>query len=101
MEAKGGGEGKKGDGRPAQKIGENEKGHSLGNAGVVGVPGLRTANGAVHLQVATHEDDKCDAVDEHEEDYVGQAGDRVGLERETYGKLSKSKKEKFSGYTIL
>lgn len=71
MEAKSGCKGEKRNRRPAQEIGEDEQGHSFGDARVVRVPSLRPANSAVHLQVAAHENEKRNAVDKHEEDYVG------------------------------
>ena len=39
-----------GDGCPAEEIGEDEQGHPFGDPRIVGIPGLRPSNGAVHLK---------------------------------------------------
>lgn len=53
------------DRRPTQEIGKDQQRHSLGDPRIVAVPGLRTANGTVHLQVAAHQNQKRDTVNEH------------------------------------
>lgn len=77
------------DRRPADKVGEYEQSHSLSDPGVVAVPGLRPANRAVHLQVAAHQDEKRHAIDEHQEDNVGQTSrSSCRLKGQANGELS-------------
>lgn len=89
LQSEGRGEGEESDGGPADEVGEDEQSHPLGDARVVGVPGLRAADGAVHLEVTAHEDEEGHAVDEHEQDDVGEAGrSRGGLEGQAHGELA-------------
>ena len=81
-------EGKEGDGEPADEVGEDEQGHPFRDPGVVGVPRLGAADGAVHLEVAAHQDEEGDSVDHHEEDDVALADSPLGLKRKTDGELS-------------
>ncbi len=46
----GGGDGEEGDGEPADEVCEHEESHPLRDLRVVRVPGLRAANGPVHLR---------------------------------------------------
>ena len=73
---------------PADEVCEDEEGHALGDLGVVGVPCVRAADGAVHLEVAAHQDEEGDSVDHHEEDDVALADSPLGLKRKTDGELS-------------
>lgn len=50
LEAGGGRQREKSDGRPAQEIGEDQQGHPFGNPRVVRIPRLRASNSAVHLK---------------------------------------------------
>jgi hypothetical protein len=52
LSAEGGGDGQEGDGEPADKVGEHEQRHPLGDLGVVGVPGLGAAYSPVHLETS-------------------------------------------------
>ena len=73
---------------PADEVGEDEECHALGDLGVVGVPCVRAADGAVHLEVAAHEDGEGDPVGQHEEDDVAQAEAVVRLEGQAYRELA-------------
>ena len=73
---------------PADEVCEDEEGHALGDLGVVGVPGVRAADGAVHLEVAAHEDGEGDPVGEHEEDDVAEAEAVVRLEGQAHRELA-------------
>ena len=73
---------------PADEVCEDEEGHSLSDLGIVGVPGVRSADGAVHLEVAAHEDGEGDAVGEHEEDDVAEAEAVVRLEGQAHRELA-------------
>lgn len=82
------GEGEERYGGPTEEVGEHQKGHPLGYSRVVRVPCLGAPDRAVHLQVASHEYQKRDAVDQHEKDDVGEGRVPVGLERQADGELS-------------
>ena len=73
---------------PADEVCEDEEGHSLGDLRIVGVPGVGSADGAVHLEVAPHEDGEGDAVGEHEEDDVAEAEAVVRLEGQAHRELA-------------
>ena len=49
---------------------------------------MGSADGAVHLEVASHEDGEGDAVGEHEEDDVAEAEAVVRLEGEAHRELA-------------
>lgn len=72
MQSKGSGQRQESNRGPAEEVREHQQCHSLGNPRVIAVPRLRPPNGTVHLQVAAHEDEEGQPVDEHQEDHVGQ-----------------------------
>ncbi len=79
--------GKESNWRPANEVGKNKQRHPLGNSGVVGIPSLGSPDGAVHFQVASHQDRECHAVDQHQKDDKAQAESIAGFKWKADGKL--------------
>jgi len=88
LKTKGGSKREESNGWPAQEIGENEKSHSLGDAGVVGVPRLGPSDGAVHFEVAAHEREERHSVDHHKKHNIRQTTGGFSLKWQANGKFA-------------
>lgn len=74
-ELQGGGDGKEGDGRHADKVGEDEDGHALGHAGVgVGRRRRGVADGQVDAEVTGAHAEEGQNVEDEERDHVDLRG---------------------------